>query len=361
LQDILPRNGRCRAAIVSAADAMLARMSARPFLAVQTESTDPSWFEIERQIIEAAGGKVLVQRAENEEQRIELLRDAQAVLVGGAQINRTVIEAAPNLELIVRYGVGLDTLDIPAATEHGVLVAHYPDFCQPEVANHALMLLLAVARKLVPHDRSIRSGQYRGTPLGPSAPLHGETMGIVALGNIGRHFARRAEAIGMRVIAYDPYVDDDDFREHGVERAATLEDLIDHADHISIHAPLTSETHHMFSREQFARMKPATILVNTARGPIVDQEALVEALRGGQIGGAGLDVFEVEPLAGESLLCEFDNVVLTPHSAFYSEYSNRHIKERVGQTVVAVMEGRWPDDVATIPNRHTVKPRARLA
>ncbi len=338
-----------------------AMSSARPFLAVQTESPDPSWFEIERQVIEGAGGKLLVQRAENEDERIGLLRDAQAVLVGGAQINRRVIESLPNLELIIRYGVGLDTLDIPAATEHGIVVAHYPDFCQPEVANHALMLLLAVARKVVLHDRSIRSGAYRGTPLGPSAALHGETMGIVALGNIGRHFAARAQAIGMRVIAYDPYVDEQVFRDHGVERAETLDALLDHADHVSIHAPLTGETRHMFSREQFARMKPTSILINTARGPIVDQEALIEALRGGQIAGAGLDVFEVEPLSGGSPLVEFDNVVLTPHSAFYSEYSNRHIKERVGQTVVAVMEGRWPDDIATIPNRHTVNPRAKLS
>jgi D-3-phosphoglycerate dehydrogenase / 2-oxoglutarate reductase len=340
---------------------MLPRMTDDPpFLAVQTESNDPAWFEIERNIIEAAGGRVTVQAATSEAERVELLRDAQCVLVAGAPITRSLIEQLPNLQLAVRYGVGLDSLDIPALTEHGVVIAHYPDFCQPEVANHALMLLLAVARKLVAHDRSMRRGAFRGVALPSSPPLHGETMGIVAFGSIARQFARRAHALDMRVVAYDPYLEDAVFAEHGVERAATLEDLLERADHISIHAPLTPETHHMFGREQFARMKAHGILVNTARGPIVDEAALVEALQCGQIAGAGLDVFEVEPLGAESPLLTFDNVALTPHSAFYSEFSNRHIKERVGRTVVAVMQGQWPDDVAALPNRHEVQPRARL-
>ena len=331
-----------------------------PFTAIQTESPDPAWFETERSIVEPAGGRVLVQRAEDQEQRAQILQEAHCVLVGGAPIDRPLLERLPNLELIIRYGVGLDTLDITAATEHGVLVAHYPDFCQPEVANHALMLLLGVARKLVQHDRSIRSGEYRGTPLPTSAPLTNETLGIVALGNIGRQMAKRAQALDMRVIAYDPYLDDATFAAHGVQRAPTLEALLDEADHISIHAPLTPETHHLFSRDQFARMKPTAILVNTARGPIVDEAALVEALSSGQIGGAGLDVFEREPLSADSPLYAFDNVALTPHSAFYSEFSNRHIKERIGQTIVEYMNGKWPT-VATLPNRNEVATKRPLA
>lgn len=336
-------------------------MSDPAFLAVQSESPDPANFEIERSIIEPAGGELLVQRAESEGERIELLKEAQAVLVGGAQINRHVIESLPNLQLIIRYGVGLDTLDIPAATEHGIVVAHYPDFCQPEVANHAIALLLAVSRKIVLHDRAIRAGNYRGVPLGPSAPLHGQTMGVIAFGNIGRHFAVRAQALGMHVLAYDPYLDDAVFEEHGVERAATLEELLTRSDHISAHPPLTEETRHMMSTEQFAMMKPSAIFVNTSRGPVQDQAALIAALQAGEIAGAGLDVFEPEPLAADSPLVEMDNVVLTPHSAFYSDFSNAHIKERVGQTVVAVMNGRWPDEFATIPNRDEVTPRANLS
>ena len=331
----------------------------RPFTAIQTESTDQAWFDIERSIVEPAGGRVLVQRAESQDERAGILAEAQCVLVGGAPIDRALIERLPNLELIIRYGVGLDTLDIPAATEHGVLVAHYPDFCQPEVANHALMLLLAVARKLVQHDRSMRAGAYRGVPLPVSAPLSGETLGVVSFGNIGRQMAKRAKALDMRVLAYDPYLDDSVFAQHDVDRAPTLEAMLAEADHVSIHAPLTPETHHMFSRAQFAQMKPTAILVNTARGPIVEEAALVEALRAGEIAGAGLDVFEVEPLASDSPLFAFENVALTPHSAFYSEQSNRQIKQRIGQTIVDYMNGRWPS-TATLPNRAEVKTKRPL-
>lgn len=330
------------------------------FTAIQTESNDPAWFEVERSIIEPAGGRVVVHRATSTDERVSLLRDAQAVLVGGAQIASAVLDQLPGLELIIRYGVGLDSLDVPAATEHGVVVAHYPDFCQPEVANHAMMLLLAVARKLLPHDRAIRAGQYRGPGLPVVPPITGETLGIVALGAIGRQVAQRARAFGMHVLAFDPYVDAATFVEVEAERAATFEELLVRSDHVTVHAPLTPETHHLFDRAAFARMKPTAILVNTSRGPVVEEAALVEALRAGRIAGAGIDVFEVEPVGADSPLLAFDNVALTPHSAFYSEASNRQIKERVGHTVVSFMQGKWPSEFATIPNRAEVKPKRVL-
>lgn len=335
-------------------------MTQAPFTAIQTESVDTDTFEIERTIIESAGGRMLIQRAENQAERALILKEAQCALVLHASITGEFLDQLPNLQLIVRYGVGIDTVDVPAATARGVVVAHYPHYCQPEVANHATMLLLAVARKLLGHDRAIRSGRYRGEPFGPSAPIFGETMGIVGLGNIGRQFAQRAKALGMEVIAYDPYLGDEVFAALGVARSVRLEDLLRRADHVSIHAPLTPETRHMFGDEQFALMKPTSILVNTARGPIVDEAALVKALRTHKIAGAGIDVFEVEPLATDSPLLAFDNVALTPHSAYYSERSNTLIKQLIGKTVVAFMQGRWPDEFAWIPNRHEVKPRADL-
>lgn len=335
-------------------------MTTTPFLAVQTESADPAWFEIERSIVESAGGRVMVQRAGNQDERAELLKDAQCVLVGGAKIDGPLLDRLPKLELIIRYGVGLDSLDIPEATKHGVVVAHYPDFCQPEVANHALMLLLAVARKLIPHDGAIRSGAYRSVPLPFSPPLTNETLGIVAMGNIGQQMAKRARALDMQILAYDPFVDDAVLAAAGARRASSLDQLLAEADHISVHAPLTPETHGMFGIEQFRAMKPSAIFVNTARGPIVKLDDLVQALRDREIAGAGLDVFEHEPMPATHPLYEFDNVALTPHSAFYSEYSNRHIKERIGQTIVEFMNGRWPAS-ATVPNRHEVTPKRPLS
>jgi len=339
---------------------MLAPMTDAPFTTVHTEAATPAACDIERSIIEPAGGRVIVRRAADQDERALILQDAHCVLVSSAPITAALLDRLPRLQLIIRSGVGLDTLDIPAATARGIVVAHYPHYCQPEVANHAVMLLLAVARKLVEHDRSIRAGKYRSVPLGVSAPIFGETVGIVGLGNIGRQFVPRAQALGMEVIAYDPYVGDEVFATLGIGRAASLADLLRRVDHVSIHAPLTPETHHMFSREQFALMKPTSILVNTGRGPIVDQAALVEALRSHRIAGAGLDVFEAEPVPADSPLLALDNVALTPHSAFYSERSNRVIKQLIGKTVVAFMQGRWPEEFAALPNRYEVKPRAQL-
>ena len=335
-------------------------VSDTPFLAVQTETSDQDRYAIERSIIEAAGGRLVVAQAASEDERIELLREAQAVLVGSAQINRRVIEAAPQLQLIIRYGVGLDTLDIPAATEQGVVVAHYPDFCQPEVANHAIMLLLAVAKKLVVHDRAIRAGRWGSVDRAPAPAIHGQTLGLISLGAIAREVAVRARALGMTVTAYDPYEADATFEAFGVGRAASLKELLRGADHVSAHPPLTAETRGMMGAEQFALMKQDAIFLNTSRGPVHDEAALIAALEGGEIGGAGLDVFEVEPLAADSPLLAMDNVVLTPHSASYSDLAFRRMKERVGHTVVSVMQGRWPSEFATIPNRGAVTPRVPL-
>jgi D-3-phosphoglycerate dehydrogenase len=330
------------------------------FLAVQTESDDPAFFQIERDIIEAAGGSILIKKASSQEERADLLKSANAVLVGGAKIDGGLLDQCPDLQLIVRYGVGLDSLDIPAATERGIVVAHYPDFCQPEVANHALLLLLSVARKVVTHDRSIREGNYRAVPLGYSPPLTGETLGIIALGNIGRQMATRAKGIGMSVMAFDPYLPDSVFSDMEVARAESMEELLELADHVTVHTPLNDETRGLMDEDAFRRMKSTAIYVNTARGPVHNQEDLVNALESGQILGAGLDVFDPEPLSVDSKLVNMDNVVLTPHSAFYSERSNTNIKNRVGQTVAQVIAGKWPTSVATVPNKDQVIPKKRL-
>jgi D-3-phosphoglycerate dehydrogenase len=348
-----------RALTPSPTTPILRRMADPQFIAIHSDGAGDAGFAIEREVIEAAGGELRLSRARDEDELIRNLQDADAVLVSAAPITRRVIEHLPRLKLLIRYGVGLDTLDIPAATDHGVVVAHFPDFCQPEVANHALMLLLAAAKHLVPLDRAVRDGRWRPGPLAPMQHITDQTLGLVAFGNIARAVAQRARAFGLRLIAYDPYVPDAVFATHGAERIATLDALLEQSDFVSLHTPLTTETRHMIGAPQLARMKRSALLVNTSRGPVIDEEALVAALHDGQIAGAALDVFEREPLAAASPLASMDNVVMTPHSASYSDRAFERMKRRVGEACVDVLvKGRWPEFV---PNRAEVKPRAKLS
>jgi D-3-phosphoglycerate dehydrogenase len=338
---------------------MTSDTSAQPFSVVHADAAEAGVFDIERETIEAAGATLTLTRSSSEGELIENLREADAVLVGAAPITRAVVEGMRNCKLLVRYGVGLDTLDIPAATDHGIVVAHYPDFCQPEVANHATMMLLASAKKLTALDRAVRDGRWRPGPLSPMQSIHGQTLGLVAFGNIAQAFAPRAQALGLDVIAFDPYASDDAFGPLGVERVATLDALLRRSDYVSLHTPLTPDTQHLMSTDQFAAMKPIAYLINTSRGPVVDEAALVVALESGEIAGAGLDVFEKEPLPQESPLTTMDNVTLAPHSASFSDYAFDTMKKRIGDTVAELMNGRWPDAVATVANP-TVTPRASL-
>ena len=327
-----------------------------PYLVVHVDKRPNVSFEIEQSIIEGGGGKFAATSSSSEDELIANVKDADAILVSSAQITRRVVESMPRCKLIIRYGVGLDTLDIPAATDHGIVVAHFPDFCQPEVANQAMLLLLACAKKLPLLDAAVRDGSWRPGPLGPMGPIGGETLGLVALGNIARAVVPRAKAFGLNVIAHDPYIGEGVFRAQGVERVETLHELLGRSDYVSVHTPLNPETRHLISEPELAAMKPTAYLINTSRGPVVDQEALIAALDGGQIAGAGLDVFEREPLEVESPLARMENVVLMPHSASYSDQSFESMRRRVGETVVGLMEGRWPQFVAN----PRVLPRASL-
>jgi len=331
-------------------------MSDGRYVAVCAEAAAGDELAIEREVIAGAGGEVRWGFATDEDHLIELVRDADSVLVIQAQMTRRVIEAMARCRHIVRYGVGLDTLDIPAATEHGIVVSHFPDFCQDEVANHTMMLVLACARRLGWLDKGLRRGAWRPGPLAPVGSIGGQAMALIGFGAIARAVAGRAKPFGLRVIAWDPFVDEAVFEREGVGRAATLEDLLGEADYVSVHTPLTPETRHLLNARAFAAMKPTAYVVNTSRGPVVDEEALVEALEAGTIAGAGLDVFEHEPLATDSPLLAMDNVLLTPHTAFYSDASSEDLRRRVGRAVVDVMEGRWPEHVA---NRGVI-PRAPL-
>ena len=316
-----------------------------PYLVVHVDARPNTSFEIEKQRIEASGGRFEAMSSSTEDELIAQVRDADVILVSAKQITRRVVESMPRCKLIIRYGVGLDTLDIPAATDHGIVVAHFPDFCQPEVANHMMMLLLACAKKMPMLDKAVRDGSWRPGPLGPMGAIGGETLGLVALGNIARAVVPRAQAFGLNVIAYDPYLGEGVFRAYGVERIETLPELLERSDYVSVHTPLNPDTRHLVGPAELERMKPTAYLINTSRGPVVDQDALVAALDAGQIAGAGLDVFERRAARG--------GVALRTHGERRAHAALRLVLRSVvrGDAAAGRGDGCGPDGGALAPVR----------
>src|SRR5262249_203858 len=278
----------------------------------------------------------------DEAEVIERTHDADGLIVSASPITRQVMSALTNLKVVVPTGVRYDVIDVPAATELGVVVVNIPDLWIREVANHALALLLAWNRKIVTLDREVRSGVWNSRVPGPTTgSLHGETVGIVGLGNIGSALARRVAALETHVIACDPYVDEAHFAALGVERVS-LDTLAARADYVSIHTLLNAETHHLINEAFLRRMKPTACLINTSRGPVVDEQALVRALQDKWIAGAALDVRESEPPATDSPLARLDNVILTPHAAYFSSPAVARVLERCGEEAARVLTGQRP-------------------
>ena len=281
----------------------------------------------------------------NAEDVIARTRDADGLIVSASPVTRRVMESLEGLKVVVRTGVGYDVIDVPAATELGVVVVNVPDLWIREVANHALALMLAWNRSIVALDREVRAGVWSSRVPGASTgSLHGETVGVVGLGNIGSAFARRAAALETRVIACDPYVDDARFKSLGVERV-DLHTLAARSDYVSVHTLLDAETRALINEAFLRRMKPTACLVNTSRGPVVDEAALVKALQGGWLAGAALDVFEEEPLPADSPLRKMDNVILTPHSAYFSSPAVAQVPRRCGEEVARVLTKERPLNV----------------
>ena len=272
-------------------------------------------------------------------------RDADALIISSSPVTRRVMESLEGVKAVMRTGVGYDVIDVPAATELGVVVINVPDVWIREVANHALALLLAWNRRIVTLDREVRGGTWSArVPGAVTGSLHGETVGIVGLGNIGSAFARRISALETHVIACDPYVDDGRFKALGVERV-DLPTLAARADYVSVHALLNAETRGLINEAFFRRMKPTACLINTSRGPIVDEAALARALQEGRLAGAALDVFEEEPLAADSPLRRLDNVILTPHAAYFSSPAVAQVPKRCGEEIARVLLKERPLNV----------------
>ncbi len=292
--------------------------------------------------VEKVGGSHgLINEFDSEDELIERAKDADGLVIVHDAITRKILESLPNLKVVVRSGVGVDTIDVEAATELGIAVVNVPDLWSREVANHAFSMLLALNRKLLVLDRGVSDGDW--TPITPPhvGPLHGETLGLVSMGRIGRAMAARAHAFEMDVVAYDPFLPQSAFEQADAE-SVEVDDLLERSDYVSIHAPLTPETKHLFNEEAFKKMKQTAIVLNTARGPVIEHVALVRALQESWIAGAGLDVLETEPPDPDDPLISMDNVIVTPHTAYYSATSVADLPIRCGEEVARVLTGRKP-------------------
>jgi D-3-phosphoglycerate dehydrogenase len=277
-----------------------------------------------------------------EDDIIERARDADALIVSSSPITRRVMSALKNLKAVVRTGVGYDVIDVPAATDLGIVVVNIPDLWIREVATHALGLLLAWNRQIPTLYNEVKGGVWQSRIPGPGGALHGETVGIVGFGNIGRAFARRVAALETHVIAYDPYVDDAQFAALGVERVLSLGELAARSDYVSVHCLLSAETRHLIDAAFLRQMKPTACVINTSRGPVVDEQALIRALQEQWIAGAALDVQAHEPPAPDNPLLRMENVILTPHAAYYSTAAVAQVPQRCGEEVARALTGQRP-------------------
>jgi D-3-phosphoglycerate dehydrogenase / 2-oxoglutarate reductase len=303
--------------------------------------------EIERAIIEEAGLRLATAQCKSEDDVIAVARDADAIIAQYATVGAKAISALTRCEVIARYGTGTDIVDIDAATRHGILVTNVPnDWCENEVADHAMALLLAAVRKICRYDQETRAGIWRWQTGEPIHRMSGRTLGLLSFGAIAQAIGRRAAGFGVRIIASDPYMPAADIMDRGAV-PVSLEELLIQADYLVIQAPLTKETHHLIGEPELRRMKRSAILVNTARGPIVSDQALHRALSEGWIAGAGLDDIEEEPAKQRDWnpanpLFGLENVIITPHAAYYSEESIRTVRDFAASEVVRVLTGQQP-------------------
>ncbi|MDX1385109.1 MAG: C-terminal binding protein [Thermoanaerobaculia bacterium] len=300
-------------------------------------------YALEREALDPIGAEIVQVDASSAEDFVAEAKDAQAVIARFRRINADIIAGLDSCIVIGCGSVGTDTVDVDAATEAGIVVTNVPDVFIEEVADHAMTLILAAARRLNEMDRMVREEEWaQGRPTFVDIPrLWGRTLGLVSFGNVARAVARRAKPFGFHVIAHDPYVSELEMTAEGVE-PVSLGELLERSDYVSLHAPLNDETRHMIGAAAFSAMKPSAVFVNTGRGPCVDEAALIAALESGEIAAAALDVLEVEPPDPQNPLLGMRNVILTPHVASATSRMMPETRRRLGRELAAVLTGRWP-------------------
>jgi D-3-phosphoglycerate dehydrogenase len=277
-------------------------------------------------------------QCKTEEEVIEHAKDADAILNQYAPVSRRVIESLQNTKIISRYGVGVNTIDLDAAKEKRITVANVPDYGMEEVSNHALALLLSWARKVTLLNNEVKKGNWDFKACIPIHRFNEQTVGVLGFGRIPRRLIEKVKPLGFKTVAYDPFVSAEEMAAVGVEKME-LDDLIRHADYLSVHVPLIPDTYHLINEERLSKMKRNAVIINTARGPIIDEKALADALKKGIIAGAALDVTEEEPVSINSPLLEMDNVIITPHSAWYSEEAMIELRQKAAKNIVQVLSG----------------------
>ncbi|HEX2923206.1 MAG TPA: C-terminal binding protein [Chloroflexota bacterium] len=308
--------------------------------------TDYVWpnLDREREILARVGAETIVSPSGAEADLLKLAPECDAILNCFAKVTPAVLRAAKQCLHVARYGIGVDSIAVDVATELGIIVTNVPDFCTDEVAEHTLGLMLACARKIPAYDRSVKSGKWDNLSGRPIHKVKGSTLGIIGYGKIARALVRKSSGLEMHYLAYDPVLSAKARDIPGVE-FVNLDTLLRLSDFVSIHCPLTHETRGMIGREELRKMKPTAYLINCARGPIVEQHALADALREGWIAGAGLDVLPQEPPSPGNRLLTAERAILTPHAAFYSEESLMELQTEAAEEVARVLRGERPLNV----------------
>jgi len=296
---------------------------------------------VEREILAGVGAELIPSRSLTEEEVIGAAQDADAILHAVSPLTRRVLGQLKKCLVISNYGIGVDTVDVQAATQEGILSANVPDFCFDEVSDTAMSLILTVTRKVALLSNSVKRGIWDRSIAFPIHKFRGQTLGLLAFGNIPRTLVPKAKPFGFQIIAYDPHVSQQVADPYGV-KMVDLPTLLQQSDVLSIHAPLTPETHHIIAEPELRQMKRSAYLINTGRGPVVDGKALYHALKEGWIAGAGLDVLEKEPPDPDDPLLALDNVVFTPHYASYTEEAYLELRTKAAQNVASVLRGEWP-------------------
>jgi len=328
---------------------------AHSLLKVVITDCDHGSIEEEKEEFGRMGAELILAQVQEEKDLIRACKEADGLVNQYALLTRKVFENLPKCKVVSRYGVGVDSVDLKAATDFGIIVANVPDYCMDEVADQTISMILTLIRKTTFFDQKVKSGQWdfrQGIPIHRTS---GKTLGLIGCGKIGLEVAKRISSFGVKVIAFDPYLGK---VPQGIE-LKDFDSVIKESDFISIHCPLNNSTRHLIGEQAFKKMEKRPLLINTSRGPIVDEKALIQALKEGLVSGAGMDVLEKEPPDPLNPLLKMENVILTPHVSFYSVESISELKRSTAKNVVDVLTGRWPRSVV---NREVMgKTRASIS